>query len=170
MNPNKNPLIMINGGSGTEKRAVSTALEEKLRNYYKFSLCDTRKKLDKQEYTQKDILMRMYVEIFQTLKDEKGVIIHSNYKSNKERDITYFTAISNSVSVLLIQCISNEETIGSKILEDIAQDFENNKNDHVSWITYDPHTSEVNEMLIRKELRDFSSQIIDLLQYNKPQN
>ncbi|MBI2548430.1 AAA family ATPase [Candidatus Woesearchaeota archaeon] len=186
-----NPLIIVNGNSGTGKRTVSRFLEDRLDNYRRFSPDDTRRKLGRPDYDPRDtgeVLLHMYQEISETLQDEGGVIVHSHYKSSVGRQIVYDIAFCYNVPVLLIECICPEEVAKSRIRsrskkdelhspptdpavydrlkaiwEDTEQDFARNR--HVSWIRYDSHTSDVREILVRTGLIEFSSQIIELLQY-----
>jgi len=191
------PLIIVNGNSGSGKRTVSKFLEERLTDYHRFSPDDTRREMGKVDYDPRDtheVLVRMYGEIGDILENDGGVIVHSHYKTSGGRQIVYDIASEYNVPVLLIECQCPEEVAKERVMarpqkdelhcpptdpavydrlaaiwEETEQDFDGNRNKHVSWIRYDSENSTVETKLVRPVLRDFTSQVAAWLPYLKPQ-
>jgi len=179
MNQNKkNIIIIFSGLLGCGKTTMSKYIHSKYENYVRFNTDDVRRILGKKKYDRKDVPQvneYMYSRARKLLREGKGIIFDSAYRTKVAREKIYDIGKEFRVPVLVVECFCKPETamkrISSRINEDGLynptndpgeylkyakifekpwRDFNDSTNHHVSWARLNTEDNYIEVMGISK--------------------
>lgn len=108
------PLVVIVCGLlGTGKTTLSKRILQHTSKFIRFNTDETRKLLGKTTFDRKDtpeVNAYMYTKARDLLNQKKSVLFDSTYKLQEAREKIYNLAKEFSVPVILIECISSDDT------------------------------------------------------------
>lgn len=184
---NKKPLILFCGLLGTGKTTLSDYYSKKLPEYVKIDRDEVRRILGIKVFDRKDtdaVNEYTYSKAREIIKDGRGVMLDSAYKSKEARGKVYLIAKEMNIPVLVIECVCKPETavkrISSrpakdelhkptndpnvyyeyaKIWENPVDDLNDSENIHVSLIRINTDNNQIEKVRVQEDYSEILKQI-----------
>ncbi len=188
------PLVLFCGLMGTGKTTLSDYYVKKIPEYVKFDRDEVRRILGIKVFDRKDtdiVNEYTYSKAKEMIKNGKGVMLDSAYKSKQAREKVYQIAKEFDIPVLVIECVCKPETAikrissrpskdefhkptndpdvyheYSRMWESPLFDLEDLKNMHVSLIKIDTDENKMEKIKIQENHIPVLSEIFVIIEEN----